>query len=207
MKEWLRKTSWKWFKKKKKKTRLNRLKCKTAHWNRDADAEEMKKSWRRITWCIPPSSSREISRDNNVTLWLGVLLQILNYKKRIGWLMRPMVGSPGAACGGALMGGEIQLFVYIHFPHSDYFINCPAFISSLPRLPLLIISSFIPHHKHTIAALWIQRICLLLTESRHSLMIGQRQTSKSAILFVSGWQPTKVLITFSQVIRRRRRVR
>lgn len=113
----------------------------------------------------------------------------------------------GRHVGGLWWGGEIQLFVYIHFPHSDYFINCPAFISSLPRLPLLIISSFIPHHKHTIAALWIQRICLLLTESRHSLMIGQRQTSKSAILFVSGWQPTKVLITFSQVIRRRRRVR
>lgn len=30
---------------------------------------------------------------------------------------------------------KIQLFVYIHFPHSDYFINCPAFISSLP-IPL-----------------------------------------------------------------------
>lgn len=30
---------------------------------------------------------------------------------------------------------KIQLFVYIHFPHSDYFINCPAFISSLPIPP------------------------------------------------------------------------
>lgn len=57
---------------------------------------------------------------------------------------------------------KIQLFVYIHFPHSDYFINCPAFISSLPfpSPPLrLIISSFIQTNKHTIGALWIQRIC------------------------------------------------
>lgn len=30
---------------------------------------------------------------------------------------------------------KIQLFVYIHFPHSDYFINCPAFISSPPIPP------------------------------------------------------------------------
>ena len=55
---------------------------------------------------------------------------------------------------------KIQLFVYIHFPHSDYFINCPAFISSLPTPPPpLIISSFIQPNKHSIGALWIQRIC------------------------------------------------
>lgn len=71
---------------------------------------------------------------------------------------------------------KIQLFVYIHFPHSDYFINCPAFISSLPTP--LIISSFIQSNKHTIGALWIQRICFPLSKSRYSLMIGQRQASK-----------------------------
>lgn len=27
---------------------------------------------------------------------------------------------------------KIQLFVYIHFPHSDYFINCPALYSPFP---------------------------------------------------------------------------
>ena len=75
----------------------------------------------------------EISRDNNVILSHRVLLQILNYKKRIRWLTASNTGVSRRHEGSLIK--KIQLFVYIHFPHSDYFINCPAFISSLPIPP------------------------------------------------------------------------
>lgn len=150
------------------------LKCK-----RDADSSEMRTlCW--VTWfgLFPPSNSEatllEISRDNNVTLSHRVLLQILNYKKEDQMTTASNTGV-SRRHGGLWSRKSNYLCIYISHIVITSLIVPPL---SPPFPAPLIISSFIQTNKHTIGALWIQRICFPLSKSRYSLMIGQRQTSK-----------------------------
>lgn len=116
----------------------------------------------------------------------GFLPQILNYKKEDQMTAASNTGVSRRR-GGLWSRKSNYLCIYIsHIVITSLIV--PPLSPPLP-LPPLIISSFIRTNKHTIGALWIQRICFPLSQRAAILWwlgSGELQSNKSYFWLAGG---------------------